>query len=38
VLGGRAVTRQLCQHFGHDRLQDMFVPTAIVAADLVTWD
>ena len=38
MLGGRAVTRQLRQHFGHDRLQDLFVPTAIVAADLVTGD
>ena len=36
MLGGRAVTRQLRQHFGHDRLQDLFLPVAIVAADLVT--
>ena len=36
MLGGRAVTRQLRQHFGHDRLQDLFLPVAIVVADLVT--
>ena len=38
VLGGRAVTAQLRQHFGHDNLQDLFVPVAVVAADLVTGD
>lgn len=36
VLGGRAITAQLRQHFGHDNLQDLFMPVAIVAADLVT--
>lgn len=36
ILGGRSVTRQLRQHFGHGHLEDLFVPTAVVAADLVT--
>lgn len=36
MLGGRAVTAQLRQHFGHGNLQDLFMPVAIVAADLVT--
>lgn len=36
VLGGRTVTKQLRQHFGHDNLQDLFLPVAVVAADLVT--
>jgi len=36
VLGGRTITAQLRQHFGHDNLQDLFVPVAVVAADLVT--
>ncbi|GGE12656.1 patatin family protein [Polymorphobacter glacialis] len=36
VLGGRAVTAQLRQHFGHGNLQDLFLPVAIVAADLVS--
>lgn len=36
VLGGRAVTRQLRQHFGHGHLEDLFVPVAVVAADLVS--
>jgi len=36
LLGGRSVTRQLRQHFGHGHLEDLFVPTAVVAADLVT--
>lgn len=38
VLGGRAVTRQLRQHFGHGHLEDLFIPVAVVAADLVTGD
>ena len=38
VLGGRNITRQLRQHFGHDRLEDLFIPVAVVAADLVTGD
>lgn len=38
VLGGRAVTRQLQQHFGHGHLEDLFIPVAVVAADLVTGD
>lgn len=36
MLGGRTVTRQLRQHFGHGHLEDLFIPTAVVAADLVT--
>ena len=36
LLGGRAVARELRQHFGDTRLQDLFIPCAIVAADLVT--
>ncbi|KAB7646308.1 patatin-like phospholipase family protein [Polymorphobacter fuscus] len=38
MLGGRAVTRQLRDHFGHGHLEDLFVPVAVVAADLVTGD
>jgi NTE family protein len=38
MLGGRTVTRQLRQHFGHGHLEDLFIPTAVVAADLVTGD
>jgi NTE family protein len=38
LLGGRTVTRQLRQHFGHGHLEDLFIPTAVVAADLVTGD
>jgi NTE family protein len=36
VLGGRNITAQLRHHFGHGRLEDLFIPTALVAADLVT--
>ncbi len=36
MLGGRAVMRQLRQHFGHGNLQDLFMPVAVVASDLVT--
>ncbi|MFZ4689340.1 MAG: patatin-like phospholipase family protein [Polymorphobacter sp.] len=36
MLGGRAVTAQLRQHFGHGHLEDLFMPVAIVAADLVS--
>jgi NTE family protein len=36
VLGGRTITAQLRQHFGHAHLEDLFMPVAIVAADLVT--
>ena len=28
MLGGRAVTRQLRQHFGHGHLEDLFIPVA----------
>lgn len=36
LLGGRAVARELRRHFGNAELQDLFVPCAVVAADLVT--
>lgn len=36
LLGGRAVTRELRLHFGHDRLEDLAIPCAVVAADLVS--
>jgi NTE family protein len=36
MLGGRAITAHLRQHFGHGHLEDLFVPVAIVAADLVS--
>jgi NTE family protein len=36
VLGGRAITRQLRAHFGDRRLEDLRLPCAVVAADLVT--
>ena len=35
-LGGRAVARDLLRHFGHAELQDLFVPCAVVAADLIS--
>lgn len=38
MLGGRAVTTHLRQHFGHGHIEDLFIPVAIVAADLVTGD
>lgn len=36
MLGGRAVAAQLRKHFSHVQLQDLFIPTAIVAADLIS--
>ncbi|QYE36220.1 patatin-like phospholipase family protein [Polymorphobacter sp. PAMC 29334] len=36
LLGGRAVARELLRHFGHAELQDLFIPCAVVAADLIT--
>ena len=36
VLGGRPVIRELRHHFGHTQLEHLFLPCAIVAADLVT--
>lgn len=36
LLGGRAVARELRHHFGDAGLQDLFIPCAVVAADLVT--
>ncbi len=38
VLGGRTVRNRLRQHFGHSELQDLFIPCAVVAADLVSGD
>ena len=38
MLGGRVVTGQLRKHFSHVQLQDLFIPTAIVAADLISGD
>ena len=35
LLGGRAVQRELRHQFGHTRLEDLFIPCAVVAADLV---
>lgn len=36
MLGGRAVAAHLRQHFGHGHIEDLFIPVAIVAADLVS--
>lgn len=36
LLGGRAVTRELRRHFGHTHLEDLFIPCAVVAADLIS--
>lgn len=36
ILGGRAVDRQLRLHFGNGQLEHLFLPVAIVAADLVS--
>ncbi len=36
VLGGRTVRNRLRTHFGHGNLEDLFIPCAVVAADLVT--
>ena len=38
MLGGRTVHNHLREHFGHSNLQDLFIPVAVVAADLVTGD
>ena len=38
VLGGRTVRNRLRHHFGHDHLEHLFIPVAVVAADLVTGD
>ncbi|MBC7505636.1 MAG: patatin-like phospholipase family protein [Sandarakinorhabdus sp.] len=38
MLGGRAVSRELRKHFSHGHLEDLFLPVAVVAADLVTGD
>ncbi len=35
MLGGRTVQNRLRLHFGHARFEDLFIPTAVVAADLV---
>jgi NTE family protein len=36
VLGGREVARQLITHFGDSRLEDLAIPCAAVAADLLS--
>jgi NTE family protein len=36
VLGGRTILRELQLHLGEIRFQDLWMPTATVAADLVT--
>ncbi len=36
VLGGRTVRNRLRTHFGHTELQDLFIPCAVVAADLIS--
>jgi NTE family protein len=36
VLGGRTITRELQLHLGEIRFQDLWMPTATVAADLVS--
>lgn len=36
VLGGKAVRAQLRLHFGHEQLQHLHIPVALVAADLVS--
>ena len=36
VLGGRTVAKRLRQHFGDGRIEDLFMPCAVVAADLVS--
>ena len=36
MLGGRTVANRLRQHFGHDHIENLFIPCAVVAADLVT--
>jgi NTE family protein len=36
VLGGRTVRNRLRQHFGHEQLEDLRLPVAVVAADLVS--
>lgn len=35
MLGGRAIARQLDRHLGHARFEDLGIPCAVVAADLV---
>jgi len=36
LLGGRAVTRELRRHFGALRMEQLAIPCAVVAADLVS--
>ncbi len=36
VLGGRTVRNRLRGHFGTDRIEDLGLPTAVVAADIVS--
>lgn len=35
MLGGRAIARQLDRHLGHARFEELPIPCAVVAADLV---
>ncbi len=36
VLEGRAIERELRRHFGHQRIEDLPIPFAAVATDLIT--
>ncbi len=36
MLGGRGVQRQLALHFGRTQLEELFMPVAVVAADLIS--
>ena len=36
VLGGQPVLRELRRHFGHTQIEQLFIPCAIVATDLVS--
>jgi NTE family protein len=38
LLGGRRIARELTRHFGDGRLEALPIPTAVVAADLLTGD
>ncbi|MGL4543402.1 MAG: patatin-like phospholipase family protein [Polymorphobacter sp.] len=36
LLGGRSIARELRHQFGHTHLEDLFIPCAVVAADLIS--
>ncbi len=36
MLGGRTIRNRLKLHFGHNRFEDLFIPCAVVAADLLS--